>query len=54
MNGSWQDYRVNQFHRQEKMRAAEIYRLGQAASGKNNAVGHGLAAFLANLLALMG
>jgi hypothetical protein len=53
MNGSWSEYRINQLHRQEKMRQAETYRLAQAVAQRNQHPGHRLAAILASFLALV-
>lgn len=54
MNGNWSDYRINQLHRQNKMREAENHRLSRAAEGKHNPAGNHLAAILANLFSLIG
>lgn len=54
MNGNWTDYRINQLHRQEKLRQAEMHRLGQTVEAKNSRVSHRLGAIFASLLALVG
>jgi hypothetical protein len=54
MNGNWTDYRINQLHRQEKLRQAEMHRLGQTVEAKNSRVSHRLDAIFASLLALVG
>jgi len=53
MNGYWSDYRINQLHRQEKMREAEMHRLGLVARGVGTAVSNRLAFIISNITALL-